>query len=405
MLAKIGVLTRNEFQRLKRELKNVIALDQAGKFVLTVEDEDVHTRIENHLTGKLGALGEKIHAARSRNDQVLADLRFYTKEQLLAIEGALLELGGALLAFAREHEATPMPGYTHLQRAMPSSVATWAASFTEALLDDLVVLKAAYELNDQCPLGSAAGYGVPLAVDRGFTSKLLGFSKVQNNVLYVQSSRGKISAAVIAALSQVMLDLARMANDLIVFSTAEFSFFSLPREMCTGSSIMPQKKNPDVLELIRARASIVQANLMQVIQITQSLGSGYYRDYQETKAPLLESLGVTKECLEIFVPLIRGLGVNEERLLGAFTPEIFAADAALELVEKGVPFRSAYRRVAENLGALKSRDAKESMLKKKHAGAPGNLGLEKIGRIIAMENSGLMKEEDSFNRRIAALLK
>ena len=259
MLAKIGILKKGELEELKTALKEVLKLDREGKFAINPEDEDVHTAVENYLTKKLGDTGKKIHTARSRNDQVLVDLRLYTKEKLLHLEDELLLLATALLELAEKNKDIPMPGRTHTQLAMASSVGLWAGAYAESLLDDLKLIEQAYELSDQCPLGSAASYGVSLPIDRQMTSDLLGFAKVQNNVLYANNSRGKVEGIVLSALSQVMADLSKMASDLILFTIPELDYFDLPDELCTGSSLMPNKKNPDMLELVRAKSNSVFA--------------------------------------------------------------------------------------------------------------------------------------------------
>ena len=312
MLNKIGILTKDELKKLKKTLIEILKLSQKNKFEIKQEDEDVHTAIENYLTKKLGDLGKKIHTARSRNDQVLVDLRLYTKEKLLEAQKLALELAGALVYSAEKYKNAPMPGYTHSRKAMPSSVGLYFASFAESLIDELEILEEAYEINDQCPLGSGAGYGLPLNVDRQITADLLGFEKVQNNVIYVQNSRGKFESFAVFALSAVMNDLARISNDLIMFSMEEFGFFKLPDEFCTGSSIMPQKKNPDVLELIRAKSAKVDSNLYLIKSIIIKLPTGYNRDLQLTKEPLMESFDITLSSLRIFSTVIKNLQVNEE---------------------------------------------------------------------------------------------
>ncbi|HEY3994199.1 MAG TPA: lyase family protein, partial [Ktedonobacteraceae bacterium] len=238
MLNKIGVLSNEECQALHVHLANILRLADEGGFTVTLDDEDVHTRVENYLTEQTGEAGKNIHTARSRNDQILLDTRLYGKEQLHHVGEALTTLCKALLDLAAAHVDTPMPGYTHMQRGMLSSVGLWAASFAESLLDDEQLLSAAYQLNDQSPLGSAAGYGVPLPIDRQYVADLLGFAKVQNNVIYAQNGRGKIEAAIVQALSQIMLDLSKFAQDVMLFTTLEYGFFLLPQELCTGSSIM-----------------------------------------------------------------------------------------------------------------------------------------------------------------------
>src|SRR5438045_49025 len=269
---------------------------------------------------------------------------------------SLCDLCSALLEFAGTHTDTPMPGYTHMQRAMLSSVGLWSASFGEALLDDEQLLSAAYVLNDQSPLGSAAGYGVPIPIDRQYCADLLGFSRVQNNVIYVQNSRGKIEVAIVQALAQIMLDLSKLAQDILLFSTTEYGFFQVPQELCTGSSIMPQKRNLGVMELVRARAQTMLALQQQILGIVSGLPSGYNMDYQETKRPFIEALDVVQESLEICTLVVSNLQANTERLVAACTFELFAADRAYELASVAkLPFRDAYRIVGAEVTALLDR--------------------------------------------------
>ncbi|HYT33667.1 MAG TPA: argininosuccinate lyase, partial [Ktedonobacteraceae bacterium] len=340
MLKKIGILQDAEYQALKHALRDILGAQATGAFTVSPADEDVHTSVENYLVAEAGAVGKKIHMARSRNDQVLVDLRLYGKEQLHAVAGKLCRLCTALLNFADAHSAIPMPGYTHMQRAMLSSVGLWAASFSEALLDDETLLSTAYILNDQSPLGSAAGYGVPLSIDRQYCSDLLGFSRVQHNVIYVQNSRGKIEAAIVQALAQIMLDLSKLAQDILLFTTVEYGFFQVAQELCTGSSIMPQKRNPGVMELVRARTQTMLALQQQILGIVSGLPSGYNMDYQETKRPFMEALDLVQESLEICALVVNSISVNTERLIAACTFELFAADRAYELTATAnLPFR------------------------------------------------------------------
>jgi argininosuccinate lyase len=269
-----------------------------------------------------------------------------------------------------------MVGRTHMQRAMPSSVGLWMGALAEALADDLDVLWAAYDLNDQCPLGSAASYGVPLPLEREFVSESLGFARLQVNSVYVANSRGKVEAAVLGACSQAMLDLSRYAQDLMLFSMPEFGYFSIPLEMCTGSSIMPQKRNPCAMELVRARTSTVLAEAERIRMIVKGLPTGYNRDGQETKEPFMKGLAVTRASVGIMARTVRRLEVNEEKLLAAFHPEVFATDVALDLVAQGKPFRDAYREVKEGLDELGGTDPREAIAKKTHAGTTGNPGLD-----------------------------
>ena len=375
MLEKIGILTREECAQLTHALADIIRLAEEGRFTIHPEDEDVHTAIENALIQKIGVLGKKLHTARSRNDQVLLDLRLYSREWILTLMDTILKAGAALCHFAEQHHAVPMPGRTHFQRAMPSSLGLWAGAFAESLLDDLELFKTAYWLIDQCPLGSAASYGVSLAIDRQFTADLLGFRAVQNNVLYANNSRGKFETIILSALVQVMNDLSKICTDIIVFSAPEFGYIALPEKFCAGSSLMPQKRNPCPLELIRAKSATVQGMLIQVLEIIRGLPSGYNRDFQETKRPLMQGFEVTLTSLKVFTQVFSELGVNKEICLGAFTSELFATDKVLELVKQGHPFRDAYKEVAMNLNHVAIEDPVSNILSKKHQGATGNLGI------------------------------
>jgi argininosuccinate lyase len=345
MLGKIGVLTKEEVDQLKKELEAIIRLADEGKFIIAREQEDCHTAIENRLTEKLGELGQKIHTARSRNDQVLAALRLFYKHEL----GIVKEKSGSLIlslgTLIEKYGAIRLPGYTHTRKAMVSSVALWAGGFREALEENLRLLDFVHSLVDQSPLGTGAGYGLPLDVDRPFTAKEAGFSRVQENPVYVQLSRGKFEATLVHALGQFMLDLNRMAADLIFFSMPEVGFFVLPDTFCTGSSIMPQKKNPDVLELVRAKYHAVLACETQLKTATANLISGYHRDLQLTKKPVMEALDITRDSLSIMSRVIGNLEVDKAACEKALTEEVFATEKVYELVRQGVPFREAYRRV------------------------------------------------------------
>ena len=405
MLTKINILTEDEFLKLKGALLEILKLFSEGKFTIEVEDEDVHTKVENYLTERLGELGKKIHTARSRNDQIIVDIRLHTKERLLEIQDNLLGFCETLWSFSKEHVAAIMPGRTHTQPAMPSSVGLWASALLESLLDDLLLIKTSYGINNQCPLGSAASYGVPLNIDRQFTSDLLGFEKVQNNVLYANNSRGKTESIVLFALSQVMLDLSRLAADLIMFSTREFGYFKLPEELCCGSSIMPQKRNPAGMELIRAKTSTLLSYVFQMCSVIKSLPSGYNRDFQETKAPLLKGMDLADSSIKVCDLVISRLKVNKDVLEQSCVPEIFATDRALELVLNGMPFRDAYREVATNLDKLDVTESRKDILSRKHMGATGNLGLEGLKKHIDREIEWVRKEKTFFQSKLDNLQK
>ncbi len=397
MLERIGVLAPEELDRLRAGLVEILRLHEAGEFRMTPEDEDVHTKIENYLVARYGDVGKKIHTARSRNDQVLLALRLYTKRRLLELEAALLSCAAALARFAQRHELVPMPGYTHMQRAMLSSAGTWAGAFAEALFDDRLFLRTAYVLNDQSPLGSAASYGVPLPIDRQYVADRLGFAKVQNNVLYAQNSRGKVEAAVIQALAQIMLDLSKLAQDTLLFTTAEYGFFTVSDALVTGSSIMPQKKNLSMMELIRAKASLVLGYQQQVMGVLIGLPSGYNKDYQETKKPFMEAVQTTLDALAVAELTVGSLEPNEDRMLVACTPELFATDRAYELVQRGVPFRDAYRQVGASLQDLPPADPRESLSKRTHLGASGNLGLAALTDAIGAEQERVSGQIEKLN--------
>lgn len=414
MLHKIGILSDDEYIALKNALCSILTLEQMQEFTVLPSDEDVHTSVENFLIQRAGAAGKKIHTARSRNDQVLVDLRLYGKEQLHEIGASLCHLVKALLDFAQTHAWIPMPGYTHMRRGMLSSVGLWAASFAESLLDDEQLLSTAYRLNDQSPLGSAAGYGVPLPIDRQYTADLLGFAQVQNNVLYVQNSRGKIEAAIVQALSQIMLDLSKFAQDMLLFTTAEYDFFQVPQELCTGSSIMPQKRNLDIMELVRARTQTMFSLQQQILGIVSGLPSGYNMDYQETKRPFMESLDLAQESLDICTLVVQHLSVNVEKLVAACTFELFAADRAYTLAqEANMPFRDAYRIVGAEVTAQLDRHLPlpvesqaqlvERLKARAHLGASGNLGLSQDYARLAATQALWQERADSFKQAIQQL--
>lgn len=405
MLKKIKILTPAEFKKLQRELKRIINLDKQGKFKVKQADEDVHTAIENHLVKRLGDLGKKIHTSRSRNDQVVVNTRLYNKEKIQDIYFYTLELIKELHKFAKKYEMVPMPGYTHMQRAMPASVGMWIQSFIEALLDDLKVLQMAYEVNDQCPLGSAAGFGVNIKIDREYTSKLLGFKKLQNNPMYVSYGRGKIDSHVLYGMTSIMNTLSKLANDILMFSMAEFQFLSLPDKFCTGSSIMPQKKNGDVYELTRGKYKVVLGYLIQNIEIISPLLSGYSRDTQLAKEPLVKGIDVTENTIKIMTLTTKSLKVNKDKVKKALTPDIFATDYTFDLVKKGVPFRDAYRDVAGHIDELEGIDPDKNVKSKKHAGATGNLRLNLNQKDLKQHEIWLNKEKAFLDKTFKNLLK
>ena len=403
MLESIGILPHDDRASLVKELGAIISLNEKGRFPIQRSDEDVHTAIENHLVHAVGDAGKRIHAGRSRNDQVLTALRLWTRGFLFSWQKACLSLADRLIDFAQANQKVPMPGRTHMQIAMPSSVGLWAAAHAEEILDDVALARAAFSLVDCCPLGAAASYGVPLPLDRQQTADLLGFARVQNNVLYANNSRGKFESIVISAVEQAAITAARLAQDLILFSMPEFGYFTLPEELCSGSSIMPQKRNPDGLELVRARSASIAGDLAAVKGVLHGLPSGYNRDFQDTKGPFFRACETGLACIRVMDLTVEKLIVNPDRLRAAFTAEIYATDRALEMVADGVPFREAYREVGKNLGALSKRDPSEAIARRTSIGAPGNLGLD-LARAASAEYAGdLARVEAEKASKIAAL--
>ena len=405
MLAKIGIFNQNELKKVKKELIHTLNLWKNKKISITPEDEDVHTKIENILTNSLGELGKKIHTARSRNDQVLVDLRLYAKEQIFSIHVSINRLIDTFVNFAKKHEFVPMPGYTHMQKAMPSSLGMWAGSFAESLLDDLSLLKTAFILNDQSPLGTGAAYGVSLPIDRTLTTQLLSFNKIQNNSLYSQVSRPKIQLVVIQALSQIILTLSRFAQDLLLFTTSEFNFITVDSDLCTGSSIMPQKKNLDVMEYLRAKSHVMNGYVYIVASISSSLPSGYNADFAETKGPFMESFTMTMQSLEIVDLVVKSMKPNVDVLKKACTPELYATHQAYQLVKKGISFREAYEKVKKSLSHLDKYDPVQVLKETNHIGGPGNLGLDKIKKGAEKDTFWWNKQKLNYENVINQLLK
>ncbi len=374
-LHKAKILTAAELRKLTRGLKQILKLHRQGKFVIQPSDEDCHTAIEGFLTAKLGALGKKIHTCRSRNDQVLVATRLYTRKKLKQISHELVKTQKVFLSMAKKHEFLPMPGYTHTRRAMPSSVGHWAAAYLEELINDHKLLESAYDLNDQNPLGAAAGFGVNMPLDRKLTTKLLGFRRLQVNSLYCVNSRGPTESYILSVLTKIMMTLGRLSNEMIWFTTPEFNLFFLPPEFTTGSSIMPQKKNPDVFEILRGNVNVIVALQTQVKDISKNLISGYNRDTQLTKEPLIKGLGIARRSLEIAALVMSRVKPNKAALMKSLAPEFFAVHEANRLVKKGMPFRDAYAYVKEHLHELKVQDPVKAIKEVLSIGGPGNLQL------------------------------
>ncbi len=347
MLKAIGILTDDELEKLIQGLNEIIKLHSKGQFQIKREDEDCHTAIENFLVKNCGDAGKKIHTARSRNDQVLTALRLYEKSEIIKIMDYLNELKEKVHVLCQKYGHIEIPGYTHMQKAMPTNIKTWLGCFIDSINDNFKLLNLAYELIDRSPLGSAAGFGVPvLKADKKLTADLMGFSKVMENPIYVQMSRGKLESTLMHTLSQIMFDLNKVSTDLMLFSMKEFSYVTLPSEFCTGSSVMPQKRNPDVLELMRAKYHVVLGEEFKVKCLIANLMSGYNRDIQLTKEPLINSIEITKDCVKIMCLLLSELKINKDKCTKAISDELYATKEAYKLVKKGIPFREAYKKIS-----------------------------------------------------------
>lgn len=347
-LLKIGILTAEECAKLETGLNEILKLYKEDKFIMEPGDEDMHTKIEDFLTQNYGEVGKKIHTGRSRNDQVLTAIRLFEKAKLEKIKKVVKELIVSFENFEKQYGEIPMPGYTHMQKAMPSTVGMWIGSFIASLEDDLKVLSSAYELIDQSPLGSGAGYGLPIELDKNYTAKLLDFNKVIENPIYAQSSKGKFEAFILSALIQILQTINKFASDVLLFSTQEFGFLKASAAIITGSSIMPQKKNIDLAELLRSKLHVALGNQTQIVSMTSNLISGYNRDLADIKKPLIESFETTLNSLKAAKILLVNITPDKEKLEKVMTPELFAAEEALKLTQSGLSFRDAYKKVGES---------------------------------------------------------
>ncbi|WP_405250575.1 argininosuccinate lyase [Dokdonia sp. Asnod3-C12] len=376
MLASVGLLTKEESERLNKQLDLMLKQEQEGIFVIEADFEDVHSKIESDLVKALGDTGKKIHTARSRNDQVLVALNLYFKAELSQITEGVEKLFTTLLKLAEAHKNTLLPGYTHLQVAMPSSFGLWFSAYAELLIDDLYLLKAAQKVVDQNPLGSAAGYGSSFPIDREMTTSQLGFSDLKYNVIAAQLSRGKSERTVTQAVANIANTLSRFAMDICLYCSQNFGFIKFPDALTTGSSIMPHKKNPDVFELLRGKCNQLQAIPQEMIMITNNLPSGYHRDYQLLKENAIKSVEDLKVVLDIFEFSIAQVQVQDVNLDDEKYQHLFTVDAINDLVTAGVPFREAYKQIGEQVenGSFKAGNTKEHS----HLGSIHNLGLDKI---------------------------
>lgn len=400
------LVTGSEYQRMRRGLRRALRAASRGQLKLDRRHEDVHTAVEQWLTNSDPGAGERLHTGRSRNDQVACDLRLFLKDALLRVHGSALDAAGVLLAFATLHQHVLWPGYTHGRRAMPSSVGLWAGALAEGIVDTVESLPSLWAQLDRSPLGSAAGYGVPLPLKREVVARALGFSGLDANVATVQGGRGKLEAAVLFWCTQLGHELARLSQDVIVFSAEEFGYLALPTALATGSSIMPHKRNPDLFELTRARASVVEGDLVSILQIKAKLSGGYHRDFQLIKEPLIRGLDRTEAMLAAVTRAVPELDVVAERCQAGLAGGALTTDEVMRRVEAGRPFRTAYREVAAALKDGESFDPpapNQIISRRSSTGGLGNLGLPALTRRIRSSRSWNSRERKRFDRAMNKL--
>lgn len=376
MLAKIGLISIPESEQLCKVLEELKIAAETGNFTIEDEFEDMHSKIEHVLTKKLGDSGKKIHSARSRNDQVLVAMHLYLKKELGEIKTQVIAMFNLLLELAEKYQNNLLPGYTHLQVAMPSSVGMWLSAYAENLIDDLYFWEAAYKIADQNPLGSAAGYGSAFPIDRELTTELLGFDQLKINSLAAQMSRGKLEKSTSIAFSSIGNSLAKLSMDICLYMGQDFNFISFPENLTTGSSIMPHKKNPDLFELVRGKCNNLQALPNQLAFLTSNLPSGYHRDLQLAKGPIIDAVKELKACMDILLFSLPQLEVTQNITDQKKYDYLFSVDTLNTEVIAGKPFRDAYRELGQ---AIEKGDfLPNRTVNHNHLGSIGNLGLEKI---------------------------
>lgn len=380
MLESIGLLRKDELTALVAELKSIYKQIESGSFKIEEGVEDIHSQVELLLTKKLGDIGKKIHSGRSRNDQVLVDIKLFLRNEIRELTDEIKNLFNLLLALGEKHQKTLLPGYTHLQLAMPSSFGLWFGAYAEGLVDDTITLSAAYRVVNKNPLGSGAGYGSSFPLNRKMTTALLGFDDLNYNVVYAQMGRGKTEKIVAAALANVASTLARLAMDACLYLNQNFAFISFPEELTTGSSIMPHKKNPDVFELIRAKCNALQALPNEIALITTNLPSGYHRDLQVLKERIFPAFKTLTTCLRMTQLMLSNIQVNENILKDQKYTYLFSVEEVNKLVLAGVPFRDAYKQVGESIA--KGNFAASQKVSHTHEGSIGNPAFADISRMM-----------------------
>ena len=380
MLESIGLLGKDELPVLLKELRNIYDLTQRGEFVIEDGIEDVHSQVELMLTRRLGDMGKKIHSGRSRNDQVLVDLKLFTRHQLRLVADDVKDLFDQLIAKSNQYKDVLMPGYTHLQVAMPSSFGLWFGAYAESLCDDLLFLQAAYKMTNRNPLGSAAGYGSSFPLNRQMTTDLLGFDTMDYNVVYAQMGRGKTERNVAFALSSIAGTLSKLTFDACLFNSQNFGFVRLPKECTTGSSIMPHKKNPDVFELIRSKMNKLQSLPYQITLMMNNLPVGYFRDLQIIKEVFLPAFDELRDCLHMTAYIINRIEVNDHILDDPRYDPMFSVEEVNRLATEGMPFRDAYKKVGLDIEAGRFTPCKD--IHHTHEGSIGNLCNDRIGQLM-----------------------
>lgn len=401
-----GLLSAVEYRRLRAGLRGALAAAARGRLRIGPGHEDVHSAVEDWLTRRLPGVGERLHAGRSRNDQVACDLRLYLKDALLGLHGEALDLAEALVDFAARHRTALWPGYTHQRRAMPSSAGLWALAFAEGLLDTVEALPALWAVVDRSPLGSAAGYGVPLPLQREVAARALGFAGPEHAVTLVQNGRGKLEAAVLFWCTQLGHEVGKLAQDVVLLSGEEFGFLVVPPGLATGSSIMPHKRNPDLFELTRGRAALVEGDLAAVLRLKAGLPSGYHRDFQLLKEPLFRGLDRTRDMLAMMTRAVPQLGVDRRRAAAALAGGALATDEVMRRVEAGRAFRLAYRDVAETVRrgeALPAPSRAALVARRRATGNLGNLGLPAVRARLRRAGRWAARERRRFDGAMARL--
>ena len=379
MLESIGLLSAQELQTLLNELRAIYEIAERGEFIIEEGIEDVHSQVELMLTRRLGDVGKKIHSGRSRNDQVLVDLKLFIRSRIEDLTNAMTRLFNALIAQSEKYKNILLPGYTHLQVAMPSSFGLWFGAYAESLADDLTIMRAAYEITNRNPLGSAAGYGSSFPLNREMTTRLLGFGSMDYNVVYAQMGRGKTERIVAQAMASVAATVSKLAFDACMFNSQNFGFIKLPDEFTTGSSIMPHKKNPDVFELTRAKCNKLQALPYEITLITNNLPSGYFRDLQLIKENFLPAFDQLIEVLDMVTAMVSQVKVNEHILDDSRYDLMFSVEKVNQMAKDGVPFRDAYKQVG--LAIERGEFVSEKAVNHTHEGSIGNLCNDKIAAL------------------------